>query len=181
MGEGVQLSRAAGGGPALATSRQSGKRGYKSPHSKFEGRTSLFLLLRLDLRPHLVVKAGFGSEILEKLEFGHDVRRRIDGGILEVLGIDERFCSLVGSGELREIGNPRADLRIEEEVDELLSEVAMRRLGGNDKVVLPDLASFLRDDEVGILVIVHAAGRFAADNESGCVGLAVDLAFRAHG
>src|SRR5206468_2237084 len=35
MRKGVQLSRAAGRGPALATSRQSGKSGDKSPHSKF--------------------------------------------------------------------------------------------------------------------------------------------------
>jgi len=35
MRKGVQLSRPAGRGPALATSRQSGKSGDKSPHSKF--------------------------------------------------------------------------------------------------------------------------------------------------
>src|SRR5881409_1003094 len=35
MRDGVQISRAAERGPALATSRQSGKSGDKSPHSKF--------------------------------------------------------------------------------------------------------------------------------------------------
>src|SRR5881409_2636790 len=44
MGEGVQLFRAAGRGPALATSRQSGQSGDKSPHSRFWPAAQTFII-----------------------------------------------------------------------------------------------------------------------------------------
>src|SRR5213594_4309808 len=57
-GKASKLSRAAGRGPALATSRQSGKSGDKSPHSKFLAGYAQSFIIVVRIQP------GATSELL---------------------------------------------------------------------------------------------------------------------
>src|SRR5262245_35478834 len=123
-----------------------------------------------DLRPDFVVNAGAGAKVLEEFQLSHDVRRRIDGRIVQAFWLDELRRGVVGPGELSEVGQLRADPGVENEVAELLGQVAMRRFGGHNQIVQPDLAALPRYEIDRVRVIGRSPHGFSTVNNacSGC-------------
>src|SRR5580700_9075950 len=102
------------------------------------------LLSGLDVRPDpgaqpVIVLTEFGRQIQPRAQFG----RRIDGRIGEYLAPDERPRRQIVVAVMDVVGDGGNDPRLENEIQELMRRLAVRRRGRNQQGVVRDVGAFL--------------------------------------
>ena len=95
------------------------------------------------------------AEILRRLRYLDHRRRGEDRRVVEVFARQVLLRRLVRGRVVDEVGDRRPRLRIEDEVDEPVGVLRMRRALGDGQGVFPEQPPFLRHDVAEIVVLGH--------------------------